>query len=141
MLSWYVGGLTLDHADYARRNEKPINWETRLNIALGSARGLNYLHHDCIPHIIHRDIKASNILLDEDMEAHVSDFGLAKLINPLETHVTTIMAGTLGYFPPGKSRQYCFCSVDCIDMHMVPFKVAFLFQSKLGFSRWKDFVS
>ncbi|CAM6014314.1 unnamed protein product [Sphagnum balticum] len=90
---------TLLH-DYANHGREPLDWESRLNIAIGSARGLGYLHHDCIPHIIHRDVKCSNILLDEDMEAHVADFGLAKLIGPQETHVTTIIAGTLGYLPP-----------------------------------------
>ncbi|CAK9258536.1 unnamed protein product [Sphagnum jensenii] len=90
---------TLLH-DYANHGREPLDWESRLNIAIGSARGLSYLHHDCIPHIIHRDVKCSNILLDEDMEAHVADFGLAKLIGPQETHVTTIIAGTLGYLPP-----------------------------------------
>lgn len=86
--------------DYARRNADPIDWDMRLKIALGVARGLSYLHYDCIPHIIHRDIKCSNILLDENMEARVADFGLAKCIRPQETHVTTIAAGTLGYLPP-----------------------------------------
>jgi interleukin-1 receptor-associated kinase 1 len=90
--------------DYANHGREPLDWESRLNIAIGSARGLSYLHHDCIPHIIHRDVKCSNILLDEDMEAHVADFGLAKLIGPQETHVTTIIAGTLGYLPPGKEN-------------------------------------
>jgi serine/threonine protein kinase len=90
-------------ADYATRNMEPLDWDLRFKIALGVARGLSYLHHDCIPHIIHRDIKCSNILLDEQMEAHVADFGLAKFINPNETHVTTVAAGTLGYLPPGES--------------------------------------
>ncbi|CAM6046160.1 unnamed protein product [Sphagnum compactum] len=90
----------LHGAYYAHKGSNPLDWDVRLKIAIGSARGLSYLHHDCIPHVIHRDIKSSNILLDDEMEAHVSDFGLAKLINPQDTHVTTIVAGTLGYLPP-----------------------------------------
>ncbi|KAJ8423170.1 hypothetical protein Cgig2_020969 [Carnegiea gigantea] len=77
-----------------------LNWSARLKIAVGSARGLAYLHHDCCPTVIHWDIKSSNILLDEKMEPHVSDFGLAKLLKDEEAHVTTIVAGTFGYLAP-----------------------------------------
>ncbi|XAR49815.1 Non-specific serine/threonine protein kinase [Bertholletia excelsa] len=77
-----------------------LDWPTRLKIAQGASCGLAYLHHICEPHIVHRDIKSSNILLDEKFEAHVADFGLSRLIHPYNTHVTTELVGTLGYIPP-----------------------------------------
>ncbi|XP_010527857.1 PREDICTED: phytosulfokine receptor 1 [Tarenaya hassleriana] len=77
-----------------------LDWNTRLRIAQGAARGLVYLHQSCEPHILHRDIKSSNILLDENFESHLADFGLARLIRPYETHITTDLVGTLGYIPP-----------------------------------------
>ena len=77
-----------------------LDWAKRFKIAAGSAKGLAFLHHGFIPHIIHRDIKASNILLDEDFEPRVADFGLARLISAYETHVSTDIAGTFGYIPP-----------------------------------------
>ncbi|KAK0596270.1 hypothetical protein LWI29_014228 [Acer saccharum] len=77
-----------------------LDWPTRLKIARGTSGGLAYLHQICEPHIVHRDIKSSNILLDSKFEAHVADFGLSRLILPYQTHVTTELVGTLGYIPP-----------------------------------------
>ncbi|KAJ9173888.1 hypothetical protein P3X46_016980 [Hevea brasiliensis] len=78
-----------------------LDWAARKKIAIGSARGLAFLHHSCIPHIIHRDMKSSNVLLDENFDARVSDFGMARLVNALDTHLSvSTLAGTPGYVPP-----------------------------------------
>ncbi|XP_010939267.1 proline-rich receptor-like protein kinase PERK15 [Elaeis guineensis] len=77
-----------------------MDFSTRLKIALGSAKGLAYLHEDCHPRIIHRDIKTANILLDNKFEAMVADFGLAKLNSDNNTHVSTRVMGTFGYLAP-----------------------------------------
>ncbi|KAE8725438.1 Protein BRASSINOSTEROID INSENSITIVE 1 [Hibiscus syriacus] len=78
-----------------------LNWAARRKIAIGAARGLAFLHHSCIPHIIHRDMKSSNVLLDENLEARVSDFGMARLMSAMDTHLSvSTLAGTPGYVPP-----------------------------------------
>ncbi|CAL9109253.1 unnamed protein product [Musa hybrid cultivar] len=99
---------------YRLRDFKPgepvLNWPTRKRVALGTARGLEYLHEHCSPKIIHRDVKAANVLLDEDFEAVVGDFGLAKLVDVRKTSVTTQVRGTMGHIAPeylstGKSSE------------------------------------
>lgn len=98
----YMHGGSLDdrlHGDEGTKEK--LTWELRKKIACGAARGLCFLHHSCIPHIIHRDMKSSNVLLDKSLEARVSDFGMARLINALDTHLSvSTLAGTPGYVPP-----------------------------------------
>jgi hypothetical protein len=88
-------------ADCLFDKSKPvIGWSDTWKIGIGMARGLAYLHAEVVPQIIHRDVKASNILLDEQFNARVADFGLAKLAPEGETHFTTHVAGTHGYVAP-----------------------------------------
>ncbi|WOK98163.1 protein NSP-INTERACTING KINASE 1-like [Canna indica] len=85
----------------SRLKAKPtLDWTLRKKIALGAARGLLYLHEQCDPKIIHRDVKAANILLDDYCEAVVGDFGLAKLLDHRDSHVTTAVRGTVGHIAP-----------------------------------------
>ncbi|KAK2642497.1 hypothetical protein Ddye_024260 [Dipteronia dyeriana] len=77
-----------------------LDWNRRMCIARGAARGLLYLHEQCNPKIIHRDVKAANILLDGSFEAVVGDFGLAKLLDRRDSHVTTAVRGTVGHIAP-----------------------------------------
>ncbi|XP_007025340.2 PREDICTED: probable LRR receptor-like serine/threonine-protein kinase At5g45780 isoform X1 [Theobroma cacao] len=93
-------GSVADRLRDTSREKPSLDWNRRMHIALGAARGLLYLHEQCNPKIIHRDVKAANILLDESFEAVVGDFGLAKLLDQRDSHVTTAVRGTVGHIAP-----------------------------------------
>ncbi|PWZ08061.1 putative serine/threonine-protein kinase [Zea mays] len=97
----YVDNGNLDqwlHGDVGEVS--PLTWDIRMNIMLATAKGLAYLHEGLEPKVVHRDIKASNILLDQQWNAKVSDFGLAKLLCSERSYVTTRVMGTFGYVAP-----------------------------------------
>ena len=105
-----------------------VDWPKRLKIAVGAAQGLAYLHHDCLPAIVHRDVKSNNILLDEEMRPRVADFGLAKTLQ-IEAGdgngAMSCVAGTHGYIAPGQtvpfffvffySKQILYLQIECMN--------------------------
>lgn len=94
-------GSVESHLHGPDRETAPLDWDARIKIALGAARGLAYLHEDSSPRVIHRDFKASNILLEEDFTPKVSDFGLAKSASEeVSGHISTRVMGTFGYVAP-----------------------------------------
>ncbi|KAK9106624.1 LOW QUALITY PROTEIN: hypothetical protein Syun_022635 [Stephania yunnanensis] len=109
------------HVKTKTRDRRILTWEERKKIARGAAKGLCFLHHNCIPHIIHRDMKSSNVLLDHEMEARVSDFGMARLISALDTHLSvSTLAGTPGYVPPEYYQSFrCTAKGDVYSFGVV----------------------
>ncbi|XP_022715906.1 cold-responsive protein kinase 1-like isoform X2 [Durio zibethinus] len=97
----YVENKSLDKVLLDQRSTNiKLDWSKRSAICIGIARGLAFLHEELVPHIVHRDIKSSNILLDEDFNPKIGDFGLAKLFPDNITHISTKIAGTTGYLAP-----------------------------------------
>lgn len=100
-----------------------LQWEARWRVAEEAAGGLSYLHHDCSPPILHRDVKSNNILLGPDLEAHVADFGLAKFLHGDgaggASECMSAVAGSYGYIAPGKfypSYNSLVCFNYCIAL-------------------------
>ncbi|KAG2243854.1 hypothetical protein Bca52824_094296 [Brassica carinata] len=109
----YLEKRSLDQWLHGKQKEgvveaNSLNWAQRLNIAVGAAQGLCYMHHDCTPAIIHRDVKSSNILLDYEFNAKIADFGLAKLLvkQNQQPHTMSAVAGSFGYIAP----EYAYTS-------------------------------
>ncbi|XP_052178550.1 probable LRR receptor-like serine/threonine-protein kinase At1g07650 isoform X2 [Diospyros lotus] len=101
-----------------------LDWPTRKKICLGIARGLVYLHEESRLKIVHRDIKTSNVLLDKDFNAKISDFGLAKLYEDENTHISTRIAGTIGYMAPEYAmRGYLTDKADVYSFGVVTLEI------------------
>ncbi|KAL5180477.1 putative leucine-rich repeat receptor-like serine/threonine-protein kinase [Glycine soja] len=101
----YMENNSLAHALFAKNDDSEkcqlrLDWQTRHRICVGIAKGLAYLHEESKLKIVHRDIKANNVLLDKDLNPKISDFGLAKLNDGDKTHLSTRIAGTYGYIAP-----------------------------------------
>ncbi|KAL7136628.1 hypothetical protein ABFS83_10G042500 [Erythranthe nasuta] len=97
----YMENNSLTHSFLgSEQNRLKFTWALRKHVSLGIARGLCYVHEEINPHIVHRDIKASNILLDRNFRPKIADFGLAKLFRDSTSHISTRVAGTLGYISP-----------------------------------------
>ncbi|KAL2515452.1 Leucine-rich repeat receptor-like serine/threonine/tyrosine-protein kinase SOBIR1 [Forsythia ovata] len=102
-------GSLQDVLQAVSEGRRELDWLARYNIALGVAAGLEYLHMNHTPRIIHRDLKPANVLLDDEMEARIADFGLAKAVPEANTHVTTSnVAGTVGYIAPEYYQTFKF---------------------------------
>lgn len=100
-----------------------LPWAVRYKIAIGMAQGLAYLHFDCHPAIIHRDIKPENVLLDSNMEPHISDFGIAKLLNQSPTPIQSLaVPGTTGYIAP----ENAFATMGSIESDVYSYGVVML---------------
>lgn len=123
-------GSLQDILQQVKDGSRELDWLARHRIALGVAAGLEYLHMNHTPRIVHRDLKPANVLLDDDMEARIADFGLAKSIPDADTHMTSSnVAGTLGYIAPEYHQTLKF--TDKCDIYSFGVVLAVLVMGKL----------
>ncbi|XP_042479268.1 probable LRR receptor-like serine/threonine-protein kinase At1g53440 isoform X2 [Macadamia integrifolia] len=121
----YMENNSLARALFGREDQRMnLDWPTRHKICLGIAKGLAYLHEESRLKIVHRDIKATNVLLDKDLNAKISDFGLAKLDEEENTHISTRIAGTIGYMAPEYAmRGYLTDKADVYSFGVVALEI------------------
>ncbi|KAK4394871.1 Leucine-rich repeat receptor-like serine/threonine/tyrosine-protein kinase SOBIR1 [Sesamum angolense] len=123
-------GSLQDYLQHVKEGRRELDWPARYKVALGVASGLEYLHMNHSPRIIHRDLKPANVLLDDDMEARIADFGLAKAMPDANTHVTTSnVAGTVGYIAPEYYQTFKF--TDKCDIYSFGVVLGVLVMGKL----------
>lgn len=135
----YVPNGTLSDHLYLQR--KFLTWECRLSIAHATAEGLAYLHFSAVPPIYHRDVKSSNILLDDKLDAKVADFGLSRLAHTDLSHVSTCAQGTLGYLDPEYYRNYQLTDKSDVYSFGVVLLELLTSQKAIDFNREEDDVN
>ncbi|KAK7245900.1 hypothetical protein RIF29_40754 [Crotalaria pallida] len=119
----YIGNGNLhDMLHFVDESSKDLSWNARVRIALGTARALEYLHEVCLPSVVHRNFKSANILLDEDLNPHLSDCGLAALTPNTERQVSTQMVGSFGYSAP----EFALSGVYTVKSDVYSFGVVML---------------
>ncbi|KAJ6764658.1 LEUCINE-RICH REPEAT RECEPTOR-LIKE PROTEIN KINASE PEPR1 [Salix koriyanagi] len=112
----FMPGGTLFDVLHRHEPRMALDWETRYRIALGVAQALSYLHHDCVPQIIHRDVKSDNILMDSELEPKVGDFGMSKMLLDSDSSSTrSRIVGTLGYMAP--ENAYAIRLTEKVDVY------------------------
>ncbi|XP_077226946.1 leucine-rich repeat transmembrane protein kinase isoform X2 [Tasmannia lanceolata] len=136
----YMENNCLARALFGQNAKVKLDWPTRRKICLGIARGLVYLHEESTLKIVHRDIKGSNVLLDKDLSAKISDFGLAKLSEDGNTHISTRIAGTIGYMAPEYAmRGYLTDKADVYSFGVVALEIV-SGKSNTNYRPKEDFV-
>ncbi|KAJ0500509.1 putative protein kinase RLK-Pelle-DLSV family [Helianthus annuus] len=137
----YLENNSLARALFGHQDQKlNLDWTTRKKICIGVARGLAYLHEESRLKIVHRDIKATNVLLDKDLNAKISDFGLAKLDEEENTHISTRIAGTIGYMAPEYAmRGYLTDKADIYSFGVVALEIV-SGKSNTNYRPKEDFV-
>lgn len=137
----YIANGTLHDHLHGKYSSFNLTWSTRLRIALQTAEALAYLHSAAYTPIYHRDVKSTNILLDDDFNSKVADFGLSRLAKPGLSHVSTCAQGTLGYLDPEYYRNYQLTDKSDVYSYGVVLLELLTSQKAIDFSRDPDDVN